>query len=112
MRIEPLICQLRAWKRELEAQAVTAETGFLRSLCERRATALQIAIATMSPGVVMTLDETRDASLDDLRADIIRSAAQGQGPTFIAAKLDMLIERAKQRERHEQSQAKSDAKRP
>lgn len=43
---------------------------------------------------VMQLEEARMATLQDLRADIIRSAARGQGPTFIAAKLDMLIEKA------------------
>jgi hypothetical protein len=41
---------------------------------------------------VLFLEEARLVSLDDKRADIIRSAARGQGPTFIAAKLDMLIE--------------------
>lgn len=42
---------------------------------------------------VLTLDEARsnDISIEERRADIIRSAARGQGPTFIAAKLDMLI---------------------
>lgn len=43
---------------------------------------------------VMSLDEARcNVSVEDRKADIIRSAARGQGPTFIAAKLDMLIER-------------------
>jgi hypothetical protein len=43
---------------------------------------------------VMQLEEARMATLEDLRVDIIRSAARGQGPTFIAAKLDMLIAKA------------------
>lgn len=60
--------------------------------------------------LVMTLDEIRGATLEELRADIVRSAARGQGPTFIAAKVDRLIELARQRERHEQSQTRSDAK--
>jgi hypothetical protein len=47
-------------------------------------------------GDVMTLDEARcDISVEERRADIIRSAARGQGPTFIAAKLDMLIEQVR-----------------
>lgn len=43
---------------------------------------------------VLSLEEARMVSLEDLRADIIRSAARGQGPTFIAAKLDILIAKA------------------
>jgi hypothetical protein len=43
---------------------------------------------------VMSLDEAHMATLAELRADIIRSAAAGQGPTFIAAKLDILIAKA------------------
>ena len=35
-------------------------------------------------------------SVEELRADIIRSAARGQGPTFIAAKLDLLIGKARE----------------
>jgi transposase-like protein len=42
----------------------------------------------------MSLDEAHMATLAELRADIIRSAAAGQGPTFIAAKLDILIAKA------------------
>jgi hypothetical protein len=46
-------------------------------------------------GGVMSLDEAGCVhSIEERRADIIRSAARGQGPTFIAAKLDMLIEQA------------------
>jgi hypothetical protein len=45
---------------------------------------------------IMSLDEVRCASVtvEVLRGDIIRSAARGQGPTFIAAKLDRLLELA------------------
>lgn len=48
---------------------------------------------TPTEGGVMSLDEARcdSVTLDERRADIIRSAARGQGPTFIAIKLDMLI---------------------
>ncbi len=46
------------------------------------------------PVTVLQLEEARMVSLEDLRADIIRSAAQGQWPTFIAAKLDILIAKA------------------
>jgi hypothetical protein len=42
-------------------------------------------------GSVLTLDEASILPVAELRADIIRSAARGQGPTFIAAKLDYLI---------------------
>lgn len=45
---------------------------------------------------VLTVDEAQTASLAELRADIIRSAARGQGPTFISAKLDLLIAAAAQ----------------
>lgn len=44
---------------------------------------------------ILQLEEAQMASIDELRADIIRSAARGQGPTFIAAKLDMLIAKAR-----------------
>lgn len=47
-----------------------------------------------SGAAVLSLEEARMVSLEDLRADIIRSAARGQGPTFIAAKLDILIAKA------------------
>jgi hypothetical protein len=47
--------------------------------------------------MVMSLDEARlDLSIEERRTDLIRSAARGQGPTFIAAKLDMLIECVRQ----------------
>lgn len=46
---------------------------------------------------ILQLEEAQMASIDELRADIIRSAARGQGPTFIAAKLDMLIVKARAR---------------
>lgn len=45
----------------------------------------------MTQSSVATLDEAHTLSVDDLRADIIRSAAAGQGPTFIATKLDLLM---------------------
>jgi hypothetical protein len=52
--------------------------------------------AQETPGDVMSVDEARSASVDALRTDLIRSAARGQGPTFIAAKLDLLIARAQE----------------
>lgn len=47
-------------------------------------------IAVNSP--VLTVDEARPVvSVERLRRDLICSAARGQGPTFIAAKIDLLI---------------------
>lgn len=40
---------------------------------------------------ILTVDEAATASLADLRRDILRSASRGQGPTFLAQKLDLLV---------------------
>jgi hypothetical protein len=80
---------IRTWAADDRLWGSRASTEF--NLCTFARVILK---AQGEPDGILQLEEARMVSLEDLRADIIRSAARGQGPTFIAAKLDILIAKA------------------